>query len=515
MKKSFSPYYFVAFLISAIAIEILFLYKSLGISVLIFSVVAIILYEIGKALFAEENKLNPYHLLLIPILFFSAGYAARADEFVLGWNTFALVFLVPAYAIFSASPNFLRRFSGLEFFEGMVKSIAAPFDSLGAVLGRTFRFGKHSLNGKILLKVILGLVITIPVFSIVLSLLTSSDAIFANALDGIVELFIPDTFGELVGKILLASFLSGLMWFVLSGQIESKLLKESNFKIKFLDNISLDMIIPAILVYALDIIYLLFTIVQFGYLFGGEEFVKNNDVIYSEYAVNGFWEMITVVLINFMVLYFVQTRFSLKSLTAKLILVPAYVFTVFSSVVMLISSHSKLTLYESQYGFTKDRLIPHVFMIFVLAILLLSLLNLSFKDTIRRKVINIGTMVITVIFLMGLNLFSMETFIVKKNVEKFQTEESVVDLDVKYLTELGTEGFVESRKYKNSPWLNAYFHESELEGLIPFGLEDSFRSSYCGRNCFEDNIDLQVERSKARVEEGWQSWNYWHWELGK
>jgi hypothetical protein len=178
-----------------------------------------------------------------------------------------------------------------------------------------------------------------------------------------------------------------------------------------------DVIIPGFLVYSLNIIYLGFVIVQFGYLFGGESYTKQYGVVFSEYAIKGFWEMFTVIIINFVVLYFVQTKFSLKENMNKIFLIPAYIFTALASIVMVISSYSRIMVYVSGYGFTRDRLTPLLFLVFAMMMLIMFLINNFVSDDNRKKFLKLATVAIVLSFMSGFTFFSMDKFIVDENLK--------------------------------------------------------------------------------------------------
>ena len=318
---------------------------------------------------------------------------------------------------------------------------------------------KNKKSSKTALKIFIALIISLPLFIIVLCLLYFADKIFAQFIDRIVSNL---DINVSIYTSILALILSSILWFYLSGFIASKFLDKIAFNFKLIDRIFNDNLIPAIIVNLLNVIYIIFSTIQFGYLLGGEEYVKKQGIVYSEYAIKGFWEMIFVVLINFCVLYFLQTRFSLKSIISKLILIPSYLITITASGIMVYSSHIRLTVYEDGYGFSRNRLIPHTFLIFIVVVLLLLFINLFLKDEKRRKFINISVTLAIVFYFIGFCSFNMEAFIVKKNIEKYNQEESKVELDIRYLVQdLSLEGMKTLLEQKDGEVLKNYFEKQK------------------------------------------------------
>jgi hypothetical protein len=131
--------------------------------------------------------------------------------------------------------------------------------------------------------------------------------------------------------------------------------------------------------------------------------------------------MFTVIIINFVVLYFVQTKFSLKDNLSKVFLIPAYIFTALASIVMVISSYSRIMVYVNGYGFTRDRLTPLLFLVFAMMMLIMFLINNFISDENRKKFLKMATFIIVMAFMSGFTFFSMDKFIVEENLRNHPT----------------------------------------------------------------------------------------------
>jgi hypothetical protein len=402
------------------------------------------LYEASRAISDPKQYLNRYQLLIIPILFSASIFVFRADDFVRTLNFLFLMVSIPGYIILTANPKFFQKYSTLELFSmlgviTMTENIFAPIKSwLKSVTG-------NKLDGRlsgVLIKVAFALAITLPAFIIILTILASGDQIFSHYTNDILNsiwtnLFnIPDFF-----KLAFSTICAFIIWIYLAGIVSKKntLVAQSS---EIVNRTFHELIIPSIFIYAINLIYLGFIIVQFGYLFGGENFTRQYNIVFSEYAIKGFWEMLTVIVINYFVLYFLQTKFSLKAMAAKLMLIPAYVFTIFASIVMVISSLNRIMVYINGYGYTRDRLTPLSFLIFVTAVLILLFTSIFLADSARKKVIKVGTFVIATLFLMAFSIFNMDSFIVRNDIGRKNP-------DYKYMfEETGLEGKLELFNYR-------------------------------------------------------------------
>ncbi|HOR13866.1 MAG TPA: DUF4173 domain-containing protein, partial [Clostridia bacterium] len=126
---------------------------------------------------------------------------------------------------------------------------------------------------------------------------------------------------------------------------------------------------PAIILCALLAVYMLFTLVQAVYLFGGHGLPEG--LTYSEYAVEGFGQLLLVAIINYSVfalfLCNVQKGRLLKGLLAFLLLATG---------IILASAFTRLLLYIGAYGLTFKRIQAFWLLCYVAAVLILCFVRL-------------------------------------------------------------------------------------------------------------------------------------------
>lgn len=495
----------------ALIVNWFFFWHKVGISFLIFSAIWIFLFEVIKWVYLEDYRLNKFHLFIIPILFFASVFVFRVNMFVLFLAGFMYWLNVIPYLFLSTVPNFLQRVSDME--------ILKMFGRLIISFGNIFNIPQSSkkMEGELVKKIIIAFAVTIPMITIVTLLLASADKIFSDMIKNISDVIIPD-----ISLVNVFSFILALIISYLGISYVLGLIRYSNLKIvRTINDFKnhTDLIIPSILTYSLNIIYLLFVYVQFKYLFGGHEYAASADIVYSEYAIKGFWEMIVVCMINFGILYFLIGKFSLTSKKAKGLMIPSYLLTVFSSLVMVYSSHARLALYESGYGFSVDRLIPHSFLVFIIMILGLLTATLAFKDNFRTKILILGTFMITNIFIAGFTIFPMEKFIVRQNINRANHGK---ELDEKYLImDLGLEGFNEVlSQIEKGNLEKELLMRIHTEGLIRVELDKKYGEEnlsngeyvfYDDRSYISDQeytkLNSKITRNQKYKNHNWQSWN--------
>jgi hypothetical protein len=412
------------------------------------------------------------------------------------------------YVFLTTNPNFIQRLGDIE----IIKMILRTIVSFGNLF--TLPQASKNLDGDIVKKLFYAFAITIPLFAIVTLLLSSADQVFSDLIKNIGETIVPDMTILNIFSFIFACILTfiGLSYVI-------GLIKYSNKNIIRVitdARYHADLIIPSIISYSLNIVYLAFVYIQFKYLFGGSEYAASQGIIYSEYAIKGFWEMIIVCFINFVILYFLIGKFSLSTNKAKSIMLPSYILMIVSSAIMVYSSHVRLSVYENGYGFSIDRLIPHSFLVFMAMVLILMAVVLAFKDNMRNKLLLLGIFILVNIFVAGFAIFPMEKFIVRQNISRAAENK---DLDKKYLVvDLGLEGFNEVlTQVKQGKLEKELLMSDYIENLIREDLDSKYaipihEDIYNYERSFESDREYSVlyyktERLDKIKNAKWQSWN--------
>lgn len=100
----------------------------------------------------------------------------------------------------------------------------------------------------------------------------------------------------------------------------------------------------------LNIVYLLFSIIQFTYLFMQIGAKENLD--YAIYARRGFFQLMIVTIINFVIILLTNAN---KRETTKFVSIYTKIMNLFLIIftgIMICSSFLRMYLYEQEYGYT-------------------------------------------------------------------------------------------------------------------------------------------------------------------
>lgn len=281
-------------------------------------------------------------------------------------------------------------------------------------------------NRRVFSQIIKGFLIAIPFLFVFLLLLSSSDLIFQKFVSGLFGIN-----NEL--EMFLRFLLILLVMFVFIGAYAYSFCQENKTTIAPENNSkhALDQIETSILLCSINILFFIFTLVQLTYLFKGESNITAHGFTYAQYARRGFFELITVAGISFLLLITVE-KYITKKKTGH---IPGFkiLSTVLILQVLLImaSAFTRLSLYEEAYGFTTLRLYSHSFIILLAIIFCLLLYKILIDITDNKFAFNVFLSIM--LFMTAMNCINPDSCIARKNIERF---ELTGKMDINYLSQL-------------------------------------------------------------------------------
>ncbi len=303
-------------------------------------------------------------------------------------------------------------------------------------LSRTVTGSKMNETQKsIITKVLMGLVISIPMLIIVIALLASADRVFEHFLSELPNWLNQISVGESVARLtwilILLLLIFGYLWGFIdtySYRFNEGMLVEQRIETKF----TIDPIIVSTVLVCLNMVYVLFVVVQFSYLFGAWDGITPQGVTLAEHARSGFIELIFVSLINFLVI--IVTLNYVRGGNAFLPRFNNMMLTLLvgCSSVMLYSAYIRLHLYEEAYGYTYIRFLSHGFMIYLVVMLVIAGLRIWMKSISLAR----WYIIISLIAYVLVNYVGMDRMIAEKNIERYEREGK---MDEFYLMELSTD----------------------------------------------------------------------------
>lgn len=284
-------------------------------------------------------------------------------------------------------------------------------------------FSGDSKSKKHFPKIFIGIVAALPVLTIVIPLLMSSDEAFS----GLVKTFGDNAFLSIIKIILgllIAFFLVTLCLtikndgVVSAGEVNLNRI-DKTVLISFLSSIS--------------VCYVAYLISQLAYFFSAFKGIlpSNYSFTMAGYARRGFFEMCIIAIINFFLVFIAVLFVKERNIATKILSFFICVFTL----VIISTAISKMFLYIERFGMTQLRILTSAFMIF-LAVMFIALIV---KIFVTRIVILKFGVILAAAFLIVLGLFNVNSFIANYNYTAY-INGKLSTIDVGTIYELGDEG---------------------------------------------------------------------------
>jgi hypothetical protein len=273
-----------------------------------------------------------------------------------------------------------------------------------------------------------GLLISIPILLVFAALLASADAVFGKWVGAIFNLNnLPEYIFRLIYILIGAYLLAGVfLHAILSSRDENvSATNPPRFK-PFLGFLEAAMVIAGS-----DLLFLAFVLVQFRYFFGGAQNVLVEGYTYSEYARNGFGELVAVATLSLLLLLALGSITQREERGRRIWFAALGTTLVLLVSVILVSAFQRLMLYEEAYGFTNLRLYTHVFILW-LGLLLIAIAALEIAG--RMRFFPLAALLTAFGFTMTLALVNVDGMIVDWNSRRAQAGRA---LDAEYLITLG------------------------------------------------------------------------------
>jgi hypothetical protein len=382
-------------------------------------------------------------LLLVPILFFAAMTFIRQEPMSL---FLAYAFPLTLLGILAAT------YLGGRWLQYSLADYAANlFKLIGSMLARPFIFlseqkkqaeaeakvvgpkaGARS-GWKRTWAVLRGLLIALPIVAVFASLLASADLVFAARLDDFIQLFRLERLPEYIFRgiyILVGAYaLAGAILHAGQKSRDEKLLGvEKPLVPPFLGFTE-----AAVVLGAVNLLFISFVFIQFQYFFGGQTNISVEGYTYAEYARKGFGELVAVAFFSLLLFLSLSAVVKRENVTQRWTFSGLGLLLVALVGVMLYSAFQRLVLYEAAYGFTRLRAYTHVFMIW-LGVLLAILVVLEILR--KERIFALAMVLASIGFAASLTLLNVDGFIVRHNVTRTVQGE---ELDVAYLASLSTD----------------------------------------------------------------------------
>ncbi|QGQ95337.1 DUF4173 domain-containing protein [Paenibacillus psychroresistens] len=418
---------------------ILFNSNGIGISYPLFVVV---LY--AYLFWGLRNKLHHgvdlEYMLIVPIALLSLTFFIFSNPVLHVLNFLAIPLLIIVQTMRMGE---LKRHIGQPFhYVGDIfkQSIVSSFTYFPKPIKLliTLLLNRTGSRNKSLLKIGLGLLLTLPLLIVIVPLLASADSVFQEQIAGWQDIFMKVNIAKFLFRIIwiviVSSYVFGYLWALLHPPVKpNKEIPDVDWGIRTVEAprpLTLDTTVALTILFVVNAVYLLFTIVQFSYFFAAGDGILPDGTNYAEYARRGFAELVVVTMINFSLLlgsiHWVKTE---GTLNLKLFLKVMLSILVVSTIVMLISAHLRLSLYEEAYGYTITRILVHAFMLFLAVLLVLSLIRVWMDRMPLLK----PFICVTLVACLLINYINIDLIIAKNNLQRYTLSGKI---DLSYFNEL-------------------------------------------------------------------------------
>ena len=402
-------------LILSILHSILFYGQSIGISVFLFTITTLFLFI--TILQKEEKIKNKKALLIsIPIIILSATYFIFNNSFFNIMNIIVILLLFFIMIIIAI----LGELKPQKLIENLCILSFGPFEEIDnsrEEIAKTFikkEENKEKSENRLAKQIIKSILISLPILIIVLILLSTADetfaAIFNNPFEKIFGLLNLNSIFNLIFRIMiiiaLTFYFTGITIKIINNKLENKEEKNKN-------GIKIQGITLSTLLTLLNFIYLLFAGVQAIHII--EQMQNPSITNYANYARSGFFQLMTVSIINFIIILISknnkkETTEGIKKYI-KIMNVALAIFTI----IILITSVLRMKLYEKEYGYTFLRLMVYWTQITELILIIPTIIYiLKEKFQIFKYFLTI-----TVAMYVIINFVNLDYIIAKGNIDKY------------------------------------------------------------------------------------------------
>jgi hypothetical protein len=262
-------------------------------------------------------------------------------------------------------------------------------------------------------RIVIGLLIAIPVVSCFGALFASADPVFNQTLINFFALFnfnkFPEYFLRLVIILTIAYFLAAIFLHAANKSPDEKLLGENGPQIEpFLGFLEAEIVSGSVAV-----LFLFFVIIQFKYFFGGNANIGVAGFTYSQYARRGFNELVLVAFLSLLMILVFSIITRRETDRQKNIFSGLNIAIVVMVIVILVSAFQRLMLAIDWHGFSRLRVYPLIFLIWV-GILLVAIVVLEVRR--NERFFTSAIVLASIGFAVSISLFNVDDAIVRYNV---------------------------------------------------------------------------------------------------
>ena len=293
-----------------------------------------------------------------------------------------------------------------------------------------------------------GILIAIPALAVFTWLFASADAAFQGLVEGLVDLRWREVFRHVAVCLVCAWAASGMLKGLLDGPPERL---KSGAGVRAL---SLGAVEAGVFMSLVDLLFLVFVVIQIGYFFGGEgRILAVADLTYAEYARRGFFELCAVAVLVLPMQYGLDWLLQRAPAPGKRAFRALALIQLGLLAVIMVSALQRMRLYVDAYGLTVLRLYSTAFMLWLAFVFVWSVVTVLRG---RRERFALGFIVLGWMALLGLNACNPDGLVLKTNLARMEAGKP---FDARYASRLSADAI---------PSFALAAARYEAEGLVPW-----------------------------------------------
>lgn len=412
-----------------IAVEVLFYGHPPGLSFFVFCSLCLAALALVAGLERVRPAASAWPVAALGLLFAASTFLRQEPLTVFLGVALALFYLAVVVRVFRFGRLF--RFGWIDlavaFFWIPLEAWIRPWSTVGDAWRRTVR---ERGGRRVFFSVLRGLLLSLPFVVVFLALLSAADLVFGDYVEDVLRWIDLERLADWTARavVILAGglFLLGALVAALRDPGDRRLAGEDPPLVRpFLGFTETTIVLTLV-----NLIFLLFVLVQFAYLFGGRANIHAAGYTYAEYARRGFGELVAVAFLALGMIYALaaSTRFDGRGHRAGFFGLCAALVGFVG--VMLFSAFQRLVLYEQAYGFSRLRTYTHAAIVWLAVgfAVFLGLLLLR-----RLRAVAPAALILASGFGATLAVLDVDAFIVERNGARY---EATGDLDLAYLSTL-------------------------------------------------------------------------------
>ena len=420
-----------------------------GISVVLFTMalMALFIYSLKD----KENIKNKKALLLsIPITLISLSYGLFNNIFFKITNFFVIIGLTCIMLIWAiyGEFNITSIISNTVIF--IFKPVIYIPEAVKLIISSVFGKNQNNISNdtnkekisenKVIKQILSGLIISIPLLIVILALLMSADTVFAQILEPIKE-FVLNIFNlgfwfsvyfRIIVFSIVCIYIMAFVCNILKSNTEN--MQKTNSKGLNMQNITVNTVLTI-----LNIVYLLFVIVQFTHLF--TQIGQGDEIYYADYARKGFFQLMIVTFINFAIILITNANKIETTMFTNIYTKIMNLFLIIFTAILIFSSFVRMYIYEQQFGYTFLRLLVYFILITELILIIPTIVYVFNK---KIKLLKCYIVIFAVMYTLA-NFVNVDKTIARKNVDRYIANVELVsdkqksEIDFNYLRRLSTD----------------------------------------------------------------------------